>query len=181
MSLKSGKRRWVVVVLGVAVIATAIASFGPLRERYWLWRLRHGTAAERERAAAQLTEHDVEDAVPILVELLVASDEDDVAIDIQRNRASVEVADTYVVQALVVFGERAVAQLVNVVKSRRAGCHSAIHVLGKIGPEAGAAVPELEALLETDLVPSDMSATQRVARSLLTIEALKQIRPTETK
>jgi hypothetical protein len=55
-------------VMGLAVlVATGIALRSWVVEEYWIWRLRHGDQAEKERVAHELEKRGFVRAIPALV------------------------------------------------------------------------------------------------------------------
>ncbi len=158
--------------LGVLLVA-GVVLYRPLEERYWLWKLREGDEAEKERAADRLAELKVQEAVPILIALIPDDTEPPVQVP---GFNTVVPQPHYSAEALSKFGSSAVPHLRRTFLERTGAVRlSAAYILGEIGSDANEAVPDLVALLKNELVERTSYFTRR-AFVLVVRDALDKIR-----
>ena len=129
--------------LGIVLVA-GVMLYRPLEERYWLWKLREGEESEKERAADRLAELKVEEAVAILVDLIPRQLPESHSALSWIEITQVIRQDRYWKRALVKHEEVAVPYLQEILREESVLARSyAAYILGKIGPTAMEAVPDI--------------------------------------
>ena len=149
--------------LGILLVA-GVVLYRPLEEQYWLWKLREGDESEKEEAADRLAELEVEEAIPILVDLIprqLPEWHSPPWIDLVQGIPQ----EPYWLRALVKQEELAVPYLRGILNEESVQARSyVVYILGKIGPPAIDVAPDLvEAALRSKPHPDATTTSPREA------------------